>query len=75
MQNGGIDRWQTDFGKWVSNFGVCRLAISLDINRQAIYHWIGGRTFPSLSNAKKIIILSDNHLSMQKIYSHAEAIK
>lgn len=75
MRKGCDKRWKSDFGKWVSAFGVDSLAAALQVNRQSIYHWVSGRTFPTVLNAKKIVALSEEKISMQKIYSQRESIK
>jgi len=75
MSNRCDKRWQTHFGVWVANFGVDRLAHSLEINRQSVYHWISGRTAPTPANALRIKTLSGNRLSLQKIYGHREGLQ
>lgn len=61
-------RWQTEFGVWVDNFEVGRLASELDVTPQAVYHWVSGRSLPCPARALTIVHLSAGALTLQDIY-------
>jgi len=61
--------WETRFGRRVRKYGISRLAGDLDVDKDAIYQWIIGRTAPRPKHAAKIIGLMRG-LSLEHIYEH-----
>lgn len=64
---------QTKFDSFVREYGVEALAVRLDVNPSAIYHWLRGSTSPHPANAIKIQTLARHRgvaLSLDEIYQH-----
>lgn len=64
-------RWQSDFGRWVDEFEVGRLAQALGVTPQAVYHWVAHRTGPHPDRARAIVGLSRGALTLESIYDPA----
>lgn len=61
----------TKFEQFVREFGVEKLARSLEIDPSAVYHWLQGRSIPDPKNAIKIQALAKQRgvaLSLDQIY-------
>jgi hypothetical protein len=68
-------RWQTQFGSWVSRYGVRPLTRDLGAagepqTNKAVYHWISGSTRPRPHVAQILVRLSGGELSLDVIYEH-----
>jgi hypothetical protein len=66
-------RWRTQFGRWVTSYGVSRLAVELSgaghpVTRHAIYQWVAGVTAPRPGRALAIVQLSRGEVAMGDIY-------
>ena len=73
-------RWGTHFGRWVSGFGVPRLATSLGraghpTTASAIYEWVSGRNYPGRDRALEIQRLSAGQVRLEDIYAHREQVR
>ena len=67
-------RWDSNFGKFVSNYGVTPLAEQLAIQPAAVYHWIRSATSPRPAIAADICELARARgidLSLEDVYGHA----
>lgn len=73
-------RWDTEFGRWIADFGVSRLVAAfaddpdLRITRGAVYEWLRGHT-PRPNRAMALVRLSCGRLSLQAIYNHGRELK
>jgi hypothetical protein len=67
--------WETKFGLWVRNHGVDILCQELDVTKNAIYHWIAGRSQPRAEHCQKMIELSHGGLSLKDILDHAGSVQ
>jgi hypothetical protein len=70
-------RWRTSFGRWVTSFGVTRLAVELSgagqpVTRHAIYQWVAGVTAPRPERAVRIVELSRGLVHLADIYRQRE---
>ena len=68
-------RWNSHFGRWVSDFGAGRLVTALQERGEPIhirtpYRWISGRSSPRHPVALKIVELSGGEVSLDDIYRH-----
>jgi hypothetical protein len=61
-------RWESGFGRWVSDFGIARLAPQLGVTRTCIYHWVQGRREPRPEQARAIVELSGGAVPLEAIY-------
>lgn len=74
------DRWQTEFGRWVNEFGVPRIveALSADpdlrVTSNAIYKWLGGVS-PHPFRALALVELSGGQISLRDIYQHCRDVR
>jgi len=73
-------RWSTRFGRWMSEFGVRRLATELKLRNQptsakAIHEWIAGRTAPTLGRAIVISEISGGSIRPEDIRQHGEQLR
>lgn len=72
--------WDTDFGRWVGDFGVSHIVDALGRNpelrvtHQAVYSWIRGHA-PNPTRARELVRLSGGQITLDVIYRHAEEIK
>jgi hypothetical protein len=62
--------WETKFGQWVKEYGVANLCRDLDVTRNAVYHWIAGRSEPKRPHIEKMIELSNEKLTFQDVCEH-----
>ncbi len=73
-------RWETDFGRWVSDFGVSRIVSALApdpalrITNQTVYEWLQGHA-PQPSRAIALVRLSGGRLTLETIYEHGRAVR
>ena len=74
------DRWQTDFGRWVADFGVPRIVAGLAhdpdlrVTNQAVYEWLQGHA-PHPARAMALVEMSGGRLTLEAIYQHSRQIK
>ena len=69
------ERWKTRFGVFVRTFGTTELAHQLNIDPQAIYHWIRGQTSPRPHLARTIVSLASStavSLTLEDIYAQRD---
>jgi hypothetical protein len=67
--------WSSDFARFVTAYGVTRLARGLEIRTSAIYHWISGATSPTRARAAIIQELAREFgttLTLEQIYQHTQ---
>jgi hypothetical protein len=65
--------WRSEFARFVKSYGVDELAVQLDVQPSAIYHWIRASTTPRLVHAETIQRLARERgekLTMDEIYGH-----
>ena len=73
-------RWQTEFGRWVGEFGVPRIvkALARDpdlrVTNQAVYEWLQGHP-PRPARAMALVELSGGRLTLEAIYKHAREVR
>lgn len=73
-------RWETEFGRWVGDFGVPRIvkALARDpdlrVTNQAVYEWLQGHP-PRPARAMALVELSGGRLSLEAIYQHSREIR
>ena len=68
------ERWKSEFARFIKSYGVESLAVQLDVNPSAIYHWIKGVNAPRRTHAEIIQRLARERgttLTMDAIYRHA----
>lgn len=70
-------RWRTPLGRWVSGYGVSRLAADLSrhgqpVTPQAVYHWLSGRHAPRPGYAAVIVELSQRSVTLADVYAQRE---
>lgn len=74
------DRWQTDFGRWVADFGVPRIVAALAhdpnlrVTNQAVYEWLQGHA-PHPARAMALVEMSQGRLTLEAIYEHSRQVK
>ena len=74
------DRWQTDFGRWVSDVGVPRIVASLAhdpalrVTNQTVYEWLQGHA-PRPSRAMALVQMSGGRLTLESIYNHCREVR
>jgi hypothetical protein len=72
------DRWNTEIGRWVSNFGVSRIVSALAhdpdlrVTNQSVYEWLQGHP-PTASRALARVAMSRGRFTLDAIYHHAHA--
>lgn len=67
-------RWTTPLGRWVTGYGVTRLARDLShrgqpVTTHAVYQWIAGVTAPRPDRAVAIVELSSGAVGIADIYA------
>ncbi len=73
-------RWQTEFGRWVGDFGVPQIvkALARDpdlrVTNQAVYEWLQGHP-PRPARAMALVDLSGGRLTLEAIYEHGREIR
>ena len=74
------ERWQTDFGRWVAEFGVPRIVAGLAhdpdlrVTNQAVYEWLQGHA-PHPARAMALVEMSRGRLTLEAIYQHGQQMK
>ena len=74
------NRWQTEFGRWVADFGVPRIVAGLAhdpdlrVTNQAVYEWLQGHA-PQPARALALVEMSQGRLTLEAIYKHAQEIR
>lgn len=63
-------RWRLPLGRWVSRYGVTRLAPQLSVTPHAIYDWVAGRRVPRPPCAAAMVKLSRGAITFDDIYRH-----
>lgn len=64
----------TEFGGWVQDFGIKKLAKELDITPSAVYHWLRGTVVPRPDKAQEMVALSKKRLTLEQVYQHKPAV-
>ena len=73
-------RWETDFGRWVGDFGVPQIVKALAhdpdlrVTNQAVYEWLQGHP-PRPARAMALVELSRGRLTLEVIYRHGREIR
>jgi len=73
-------RWETDFGRWVADFGVPRIVAGLAhdpdlrITNQAVYEWLQGHA-PHPARAMALVEMSEGRLTLETIYQHSQQVR
>ncbi|HEX5032358.1 MAG TPA: hypothetical protein VFX78_12980 [Candidatus Eisenbacteria bacterium] len=73
-------RWETDFGRWISDVGIPRIVATLArdpdlrITNQTVYEWLQGHP-PHPSRAMALVEMSDGRLSLEAIYRHGQEVR
>lgn len=73
-------RWETAFGRWVSDFGVPRIVAALGrdpdlrVTNQSVYEWLQGHA-PRPPRAAALVRLSRGRLTLEAIYRHSLEVK
>ncbi len=74
------NRWQTDFGRWVAEFGVPRIVAvlgqdpNLRVTKHAVYHWLKGYA-PRPDRALALVEMSQGRLTLEAIYQHSREVR
>ncbi len=74
------DRWQTEFGRWVADFGVPRIVAvlgqdpDLRVTKHAVYHWLKGYA-PRPDRALALVEMSQGRLTLDAIYQHGRQMR
>ena len=69
-------RWNTEFGRWVSDFGVSRIVSALArdpdlrITNQTVYEWLQGHA-PHPFPAMVLVEMPGGRLTLDAIYQHS----
>lgn len=72
-------RWDTEFGRWVGEFGPSRIVAALGRNPElsvtngAVYEWLRGHQ-PRPDRAIALVEMSGGRLSLDAIYRHGREI-
>ena len=73
-------RWETDFGRWVADFGVPQIvkALARDpelrVTNQAVYEWLQGHP-PRPARAMALVEMSGGRLTLEAIYEHSSEVR
>lgn len=73
-------RWETDFGRWVADFGVPQIvkALATDpdlrVTNQAVYEWLQGHP-PRPARAMALVEMSRGKLTLEAIYEHGREVR
>ncbi len=73
-------RWDTEFGRWVRDFGVSRIVASLArdpdlrVTNQAVYEWLQGHA-PRPNRAAALVELSGGRLTLEAVYDHSRQVQ
>jgi len=73
-------RWETDFGRWVSDVGVPSIVSALAkdpdlrVTNHAVYHWLKGFA-PRPDRAMALVELSGGRISLETIYRHCHEVR
>ena len=73
-------RWETEFGRWVSDVGVSRIVSALArdpdlrVTNQAVYEWLQGHA-PRPARAVALVELSGGRLTLEAIYQHGREVQ
>ncbi len=73
-------RWETEFGRWVSDFGVSRIVSALApdpalrITNQTVYEWLQGHA-PHPTRALALVEMSGGRLTLNAIYEHGREVR
>ena len=74
------NRWQTEFGRWVADFGVRRIVAGLAhdpdlrVTSQAVYEWLQGHA-PQPTRALALVEMSGGRLTLEAIYKHSQQVR
>jgi len=75
-----VTRWNTRFARWVSGYGVTRLAATLatqgdPITPKAIYDWISGDGVPRPPRAMSLVRISHGTLTLEDVFRHRDEVR
>lgn len=74
------NRWQTEFGRWIADFGVpCIVAglahdPDLRVTNQAVYEWLQGHA-PQPARAMALVEMSGGRITLEAIYKHGQQVR
>ena len=74
------NRWQTEFGRWVADFGVPRIVAglahdpALRVTNQTVYEWLQGHA-PQPARAMALVEMSQGRLTLESIYQHGRQMR
>jgi len=74
------NRWQTEFGRWVADFGVPNIVAGLAhdpdlrITNQSVYEWLQGHA-PQPARAMALVEMSGGRLTLEAIYQHSQQVR
>ncbi len=73
-------RWDTEFGRWVADFGVPSIVAglahdpNLRVTNQAVYEWLQGHA-PQPARAMALVEMSGGRLTLEVIYQHSREVR
>ena len=73
-------RWDTEFGRWVAEFGVPRIVAALGrdpdlrVTNDAVYQWLRG-VEPRPARAMALVELSGGRLTLETVYNHSREVR
>jgi len=73
-------RWDTEFGRWVSDVGIPRIVAALAhdpdlrITNQSVYEWLQGHP-PHPTRAIALVEISGGRLTLDAIYQHSREVR
>jgi hypothetical protein len=70
--------WRSAFARFLTAYGITRLAKGCEIDTSAVYHWIRGASAPKPAHAAIIQRLareSGTKLTLDQIYQHAQDLR
>jgi hypothetical protein len=72
------NRWDTGFGRWISDYGVAELVRALElkgviVTKGSIYQWVGG-TMPRQKTIDALLSVSEGKLTLVMIYEHSRFV-
>jgi hypothetical protein len=70
--------WSSAFARFVTAYGIDRLATALEISSPAVFHWIRGATAPKPAHAviiQRLARESGVRLTLDQIYQHSRDLR
>lgn len=69
-----VIRYRTPFGRWVANYGVCRLASAVDVAPTTVYGWLSGTKTPQPARAIAIVTVSGGAVKLEDVFAHRQQV-